>query len=51
MDELFLKQVKKLWDQKLGSRVIAKELGVTRHQVQKAYKELNIYNSGRKNSL
>lgn len=45
----FLQQVKKLFDQKLGSRAIARELNVSRYKVQKAYKELEIYNSDRKN--
>lgn len=48
MDPNFLSNVKKLWDKKLGSRKIAETLGSTRYQVQKAYKALGIYQSGRK---
>ena len=38
----FLEQVKTLFDQLVGSRDIAKQLGCTRHQIQKAYKELGL---------
>lgn len=40
-------KVKELWDQKWGSRKIAKELGITRDFVQKTYKYLWIYDVGR----
>jgi len=40
-------EIKKLFDQGLGSRKIAERLGMTRYAIQQAYKELNIYNIGR----
>lgn len=40
-------KIKKLFDQGLGSRKIAEQLGITRHAVQQVYKELGIYNIGR----
>lgn len=42
-----MQRVKKLFDQEIGSRGIAKELGISRDFVQKIYKALGIYNSGR----
>lgn len=48
MDPRFLSNVKTLWDKNLGSRKIAETLNSTRYQVQKAYKALGIYDSGRK---
>ncbi len=43
----FLQEVKALFDQKWGSRKIAKHLKCDRSTVQQAYKELGVYNSGR----
>lgn len=43
-----LQQIKQLFDQNLGSRAIAKKLNMTRWAVQQAYKELGLYNIGRK---
>src|ERR1700722_2960506 len=43
----FIQQVKQLYDQDLGARKIAKNLGVTRDLVQNAYKVLGLYNIGR----
>ncbi len=40
--------IKALFKSGLGSRAIAKNLGITRWKVQQAYKELGIYNIGRK---
>src|ERR1035437_1148628 len=42
-----LKEVKDLFDQKIGSRAISKKLGITRWAVQQIYKELGVYNIGR----
>lgn len=44
-------KVKELFDKKIGSRKIAKELGITRWAVQQIYKKLGIYNIGRKNPI
>ena len=41
-------EVRRLFDQKIGARVIAKKLGLTRWAVQQIYKKLGIYNIGRK---
>jgi len=46
-NNIILQKVKELFDQQLGSRIISKQLGITRWAVQKAYKELGIYNIGR----
>src|SRR5690554_5059885 len=43
-----LKQIKLLFDQDFGSRAISNHLGISRWLVQKGYKILGIYNSGRK---
>lgn len=40
-------EIKKLFDQGLGSRKIAEQLGMTRYAIQQTYKELNIYDIGR----
>lgn len=47
MDEK-LSQIKQLFDQGLGSRLIAKQLNMTRWAVQQAYKKLGVYDIGRK---
>lgn len=44
-------KVKILFDEYLGARVIAKQLGITRWAVQQIYKELGIYNIGRKTPI
>lgn len=46
MEETLI-EIKKLFDQGLGSRKIAEQLGMTRYAVQQAYKELDIYDIGR----
>jgi hypothetical protein len=43
-----IQQVKILFDQNKGSRTIAKELNVSRDHIQKIYKILGVYNTGRK---
>lgn len=43
-----LKQIKLFFDQNFGSRAISNHLGISRWLVQKGYKILGIYNSGRK---
>lgn len=48
MDDVKLQQIKQLFDQKLGARKISQQLGITRWAAQQAYKELGIYNIGRK---
>jgi hypothetical protein len=40
-------RTKELFDQQVGAREIAKELGISRWMVQKIYKELGVYNIGR----